>query len=137
MAQTVYNPNTLAGGSANTNQMIATYNQIAAGAVGSHTFFTAPYACVIQSISFIYHTGAGATSTVSITKDTSTGAPGSGSQVMTALDMNTTVDTVYNAVLASASTITLAAGDRLATKVASGTATGTADFNITVALTRA
>jgi len=136
MSLTTYNPNTLAGGTANGNQMIATYNQISAGAVGSHTFFIAPYACTIQSINFVYHTAAGGASTVSVTKDTGTTAPGGGTQVMTALDMNTTVDTVYGATLASASTIALAAGDRLATKVASGAASGTADFNITVALAR-
>lgn len=132
MAQTIYSSNT------NGNLIVATYRKEAAAALGERTFFTAPFACIIQSISFRYGTAAGATSTVTVTKDGAAAGPGTGTAVLTAaVDMNTTTNTsVFPALAASAATITLALGDTLSTHVATGTATGSADILIQVNLAR-
>jgi hypothetical protein len=66
----------------------------------------------------VHSAAAGGTSTLDVTKDTSTGAPASGSALgQAAFNLNGTANTVQNATLnATIATITLAAGDRLSVK---------------------
>jgi hypothetical protein len=79
-------------------------------------FFVATRAYRVISISEVHAVAAGGTSTLQVTKDTSTNAPGAGSDLLqAAFDLNATANTVQNGTLvATLATITLAAGDRLA-----------------------
>jgi hypothetical protein len=113
----------------------ADFGQRAAAAIPTTTIFTAPAACEIEYLTFIYGTAAGATSTVGVYKDTGTDAPGAGTLVTSAaVNMNTTTNTLMTPTLLTDGTQILAAGDRLSVKVASGTATASADVKIQVRL---
>ena len=115
----------------------ATFTQNAAGAIPTLAFFVADSACKVISSKVSYATAAGGASTVGIVKDPSGTAPGAGTVIGTALDMNTTVNTTYTQTLsATPADYTLAAGDKLSIKVASGAAAGSAGVVWTVTLAR-
>ncbi len=135
MAQVQY---VVAGSGAGSDTFTAIYQTGAAAACPPMTIFTAPVACVVSSVKTIWDTVAGATSTISIFKDTGTAALGAGTLILAAaIDMEGTARTTGTpALAASAATYTLAAGDRLSVKVASGTATASSGVNFTVTLVR-
>lgn len=135
MAQTQY-PLVNAASNAASNPMLADYKQIAAGALDEINIFVAPFACIVRSVVATWGTAAGATSTITITKETGTTAPAGGTTILTAaMNFAGTANTpVTPALSATASDYTLAAGDRLSTKIASGSATGNAKVLITVAI---
>jgi hypothetical protein len=96
----------------------ATYYFTGTPAATSQVFFLATRAMIVTNISQVHSAAAGGTSTLDVTKDTSTGAPASGSALgQAAFNLNGTANTVQNATLnATIATITLAAGDRLSVK---------------------
>lgn len=135
MAQTQY-PLVNAASNASSNPMLADYKQTGAAALGEVNIFVAPFACKVRSVTATWGTAAGATSTIAITKETGTTAPAGGTTILAAaMDFNGTANTpVTPALSATASDYTLAAGDRLSTKIASGTATANAKVLIVVAI---
>ncbi len=98
----------------------------------SLTFFIATRPMLIEQISAVWSVAAGGTSTVGVTHDTGTGAPGSGTDMLaTDFNLNTTANTTnVGSLSTTVATLTLAAGDRVAMKAANGTQS-TAQFNIT------
>ncbi len=89
-----------------------------AAATTNQVFFVAPRALRVKSISQVHSVAAGGTSTLDVTKDTSTNAPAAGTALaQSAFNLNATANTVQNATLtATVATLALAAGDRLAVK---------------------
>lgn len=84
-------------------------------AATNQVFFIATRACRIQSLVQVHSTAAGGVSTLTVTKDTGTTAPGAGTVVQTgSFNLNATANTVQTATLSTTvATITMAAGDRL------------------------
>ncbi len=119
---------TISGSGAGTDAFKADFVQVAAGAVATTAFFIAPVPCVLNKIEYSWGAAAGATSTLTFTKDPSLTAAGGGTTVLaTAINANTTADTSAAASLsATAADLAFVAGDKLSIKVASGSATGTA-----------
>lgn len=131
MAQTTY---TISGSGIGTDGWMAVYQTDVAAALPTRTIFTAPVACVVSVVKAIWDVAAGATSTVGVYKDTGTTAMGGGTIILTAaLDMNTTARTTATPALsATPADYTMAVGDRLSVKVASGSASASAGVNFTV-----
>lgn len=79
-------------------------------------FFIATRPLYVTAISEVHSVAAGGTSTLQVTKDTATEAPGTGADLLdTPFDLNGTANTVQaGALVATVATRTLAAGDRLA-----------------------
>lgn len=79
-------------------------------------FFVATRALLVTSISQVHSVAAGGTSVLQVTKDTSTNAPGAGTDLLSAgFNLNATANTVQvGSLIATVATKTLAAGDRLA-----------------------
>lgn len=115
----------------------------------SQHFFICPFAMEITAIACIYATADGATNTATVTHETGTQAPGTGSVVMNgSFNLNTTTATTQNATLwvefpsAVGSTqtakysqvIRMAAGDRLSWKMASAV-TSLAGLVVSIAAT--
>lgn len=96
----------------------ATYYFTGTAAATTQTIFIATRPMKIIALSEVHSVAAGGTSTLDVTKDTSTNAPGAGTVVTTAaFNLNATANTVQSGTVAtSAATLTLAAGDRLAVK---------------------
>lgn len=109
----------------------------AATAANYSTFFTAPYAMAVKTITEVHAVKGtdGSAVTVTVEKLTGTTAPGSGIVVITTpFDLKGTINTVQNAVLSTVvGAIQLNAGDRLALLKA-GTLTAVANVTITVTL---
>lgn len=105
------------------------------------TFFVADRAYTITAINFVHAVAesTAATLRVQVTKDTSTNAPGAGTDLLTnnsnaGFDCKATANTVQNGTLtATAGALTLAAGDRLAVDF-SAAATELVGTTITVIL---
>jgi hypothetical protein len=78
-------------------------------------FFLATRPYYIRAISQIHGVAAGGASALQVTKDTSTNAPGAGTDLLTtAFDLNATANTVQNgAIVTTAGVRKLAVGDRL------------------------
>lgn len=82
-------------------------------------FFVAPRAYRVKAISQVHSVAAGGASKLQVTKDTSTDAPGAGTDILTnntntGFDLNATANTVQAGTLsATVATLELAAGDRL------------------------
>lgn len=131
MAQTQYG---ISGTGAGTEHILGVYQTGAAAALPTETIYTAPYPCKVNTVNAIWDTVAGATSTVGIYKDTGTTAMGAGTIILAAaIDMTGTARTATQPALsATASDYTMATGDRLSVKVASGSATGSSGVNFTV-----
>lgn len=81
--------------------------------------FIAPVACQVVAASEVHAIAAGGVSTIQLTKDTGTAAPGAGTNLLTnntnnGFDLNATAATVQVGTLsATASDLQLAVGDRL------------------------
>jgi hypothetical protein len=98
-------------------------------------FFVAPVACSIVAISEVHAVAAGGASVVQVVKDTSTNAPGAGTDILTnntntGFDLNATAQTVQVGTFAATS---LAVGDRLSIDFAN-TIQSTAGLLITAIL---
>lgn len=94
--------------------------------LSTQTFYIANrHGCTITGVQAIWQTPFAAAVTVDITKDTGTNAPGAGTSILTAaMDGTTAANTVVApALTATAATLKMAAGDRLAVKY-SATTTG-------------
>lgn len=100
----------------NSNLMCGTYYFTGTPAATNQVFYIANRTMRLKSISQVHSTAAGGTSTLTVTKDTTTSAPGAGTAVMTnTFNLNATANTVQNATLsATVATVNMAAGDRLA-----------------------
>lgn len=104
-------------------------------------FFVAPWACYIQSITQVHSVAAGGASKLQVTKETTTGAPGAGTNLLTnnsdaGFDLNATADTVqYGTLVTTAGVRKLAKGDRLSIDYADAIQS-TAGNKITVELIR-
>jgi hypothetical protein len=82
----------------------------------SITLFVAPFDCTLIGIEAVFSVAAGGTSTLTITHETGTQAPGAGTTTMVgSFNLNGTANTPQSAVLATTSVVTLAQGDRLST----------------------
>ncbi len=124
---------TISGSGAGTDGLFAQFYQGAAGAVATSPFFCAPVACTLSAVEYSWGTAAGATSTLTLTKDPSLTAAGGGTTVLaSSIDASTTADTSAAASLSvTAADLAFAVGDKLSIKVASGSATGTAKLIVT------
>jgi hypothetical protein len=98
-------------------------------------FFIANRAYQVTAIRQVHSVAAGGASTLQVTKDTGTTAPGAGSDLLSsAFDLNATANTVQNGTLtATAADLLLAAGDRLSIDFAN-TIQSTAGLVVTVSL---
>ena len=125
MAQTQY---VVSGSGAGSDVFTGQFYQNAAGAVSTSVLFVAPVACVLSKIEYSWGTAAGATSTLTLTKDPTGTAAGGGTTVLASnIDANTTADISAAASLSvTASDLAFAIGDKLSIKVATGSATGSA-----------
>lgn len=119
-----------------------TVNQIEVSFVGQTTeaavdraFFVANRAYIVTAIRQSHGVAAGGASTLQVTKDTGTTAPGAGTDLLSAaFDLNGTANTVQTGALsATPADLTLAAGDRLSIDFAN-TIQSTAGLVVTVAL---
>lgn len=135
MAQTTY---VISGSGAGTDVLTGQFYQNAAGAISTSVLFVAPVACVLSKIEYSWGVAAGATSTVTLTKDPSLTAAGGGTTVLASnIDMNTTADTSAAASLsATAADLAFAVGDKLSIKVATGSATASAKVIFTAYFVR-
>lgn len=95
------------------------------GDIGTQTFFVANRDHVVQSVQIFYGTAFAAATTIDVTKDTGTTAPGGGTSVLSAAAAGdgTAKTVITPALAASVTTLRMAAGDRLAVKF-SATTTG-------------
>ena len=95
------------------------------GDIATQTLFQANRDMIITGVSAVYGTAFGAAITIDCTKDTGTTAAGGGTSVLTApMAGDGAINTVLNpALTATAATLQMAAGDRLALKF-SATTTG-------------
>jgi hypothetical protein len=106
-------------------------------AATDRVIFTAPVACQVVAAVEAHAVAAGGASTLQLVKDTGTGAPGAGTDLLTnntntGFDLNATANTVQTGTLtATASSLQLAAGDRLSIDFANAIQS-TAGLNITV-----
>lgn len=96
--------------------MCGTYYFTGTPAATAQVFYIANRAMRVKTISQVHSVAAGGTSTLTVTKDTGTSAPGAGTALMTnTFNLNATANTVQNATLsATVATVNMAAGDRLA-----------------------
>lgn len=96
----------------------ATYYFTGTPAATNQVFFVAPRPLRVKAISCVFSTAAGGTSTLDVTKDTSTNAPAAGTSVNSAsCNLNATANTVQAlGVSATVTTVNMATGDRLAVK---------------------
>lgn len=115
-------------------KFIVQYPQIAAADVAK-TFFIAPAACKIIEARERHVTVAGQAGTLQIEKLESGEAPGAGDALLsTAFDLTSTANTPVTKAAVSTAAATLAAGDCLCLKLASGAATSYALGTITVTM---
>lgn len=98
----------------------ATYYFTGTPAATTQSFFVAPRAFKVASVSEVHSAAAGGTSTLGVFKDTGTNAPGAGTDVLSAdFNLNGTANTTQaGALSATAATLAMAAGDRLSVKFA-------------------
>jgi hypothetical protein len=98
----------------------ATFYTIGAPAAATDTvFFVATRPYIVVYVSEVHAVAAGGASVLQVTKDSTTAAPGAGTDLLTnntntGFDLNATANTVQVGTLVAAATRTLAAGDRLA-----------------------
>lgn len=105
--------------------------------------FTAPFACVVTGVTEIHAVAGndGSAVNLQLTKDTSTNAPGAGTDLLTnnsnaGFDLKGTANTLQTGTLtATVASLTLAAGNRLSLDFA-GTITTLSGVQVTVTLTR-
>jgi len=104
----------------NSDLIYATYFFTGTPAATAQVFFIANRPLIVTSLSEVHATAAGGTSTLNVTKDTGTTAPGGGTALgQAAFNLAATANTVQNATpSATIATVKLAAGDRLAVNFA-------------------
>lgn len=129
---------TISGSGAGTDTMTGQFWQDAAGAISTSVLFVAPVACTLTKIEYSWGIAAGATSTLTLTKDPSLTAAGAGTTVLAStINANTTADTSAAASLSvTAADLLFAQGDKLSIKVATGTATASAKVIVTAYFTK-
>lgn len=115
--------------------MVASYVGQTTEAATDRQFFVAPVACSIVAISEVHAVAAGGASALQVVKDTSTNAPGAGTDILTnntntGFDLNATAQTVQVGTFAATS---LAVGDRLSLDFANAIQS-TAGLLVTVVL---
>lgn len=100
-------------------------------------FYVAPYPMYVKSLTCDFGVAAGGASTLQVTKDTSTDAPGAGTDLLSsAFDLNATANTVqYGSIVTTAGARKLAKGDRLSVDFAN-TIQSTAGLVVTAELIR-
>lgn len=109
-------------------------------AATDQVFFVAPRAFRVVSISEVHAVAAGGASVIQVVKDTTTAAPGTGTDLLTnntntGFDLNATANTVQvGTLVATAGVTSLAAGDRLSVDYAN-TIQSTSGVVITACLT--
>ena len=96
----------------------ASYYFTGTPAATDQAFFVATRPYIVTSISEVHAVAAGGASVLQVTKDTSTNAPGAGTDLLTnntntGFDLNGTANTPQVGTLVAAATRTLATGDRL------------------------
>lgn len=105
-------------------------------AATDRTIFTATQGCKVIACSEVHGVAAGGASALQLSKETGTSAPGAGTDLLTStgFDLNATANTVQTGTLiATAATLTLAAGDRLSLDWANAIQSS-AGINVTVTL---
>lgn len=109
--------------------------KVAAASLVDETFFIANRPFKVRSVSAVFSVTNGAALTVQLSKDTGTNAPGAGTDLLTtALDLNTTANTVLTGVLVGTAGVTsLATGNRLAVDF-SAAGTNIVGFVLTVCM---
>lgn len=106
-----------------------------AAATAAQSFWIAPAACKVVRAYERHGTKAGQSGTLQIEKVPSATAIGSGTVLLaTAIDLAGDNDTIQNVSALTTAAGTLAAGNMLATKIASGAATSLAAATLTVVL---
>lgn len=119
--------------------MLANFQGQTTEAATDRVFFVAPVACTVVAVKQVHSVAAGGASKLQVTKDTSTDAPGAGTDLLTnntnaGFDLNATANTVQSGTLtATAGALDLAAGDRLSIDFAQ-TIQSTAGLAVTVLL---
>ena len=120
----------------NANMAFATYFVTGTPDATARAFFVAPRAMIVKTISEVHGVAAGGVSTLTITKDSTTAAPGAGTSLHQSgsFDLNGTANTVQTATVSTTvATVSLAAGDRLSVKFANAIQS-TAGLLITVGM---
>lgn len=118
------------------DSVFVTYTTGTTAAATDFAFFVATRPMQVLAISQVHGVAAGNTSTLQVTKDTGTDAPGAGSDLLTStgFNLNATANTVQTGTLTStAADLLLAAGDRLSVDFAN-TIQSTAGVVVTVEL---
>jgi hypothetical protein len=118
-----------------------TFAMLANASLADQAFFVADRAYIVRAVSEVHSVAGsdGGSVNMQVTKDTSTNAPGAGTDLLTnsssaGFNMKGTANTVQTGILvASAASLTLAAGDRLSVDFA-GTLTALAGVVVTVYL---
>lgn len=112
---------TVTGTAASAGMTCPTFYTIGAPAAATDSvFFVATRPYLVVAVSEVHAVAAGGASALQVVKDTSTNAPGAGTDLLTnntnaGFDLNATANTVQvGALTATVATKTLAAGDRLA-----------------------
>jgi len=103
-------------------------------------FFVAPFRCRVTKISEVHATVAGQAGTLTVERLQGTEAPAAGDDLLatTKVDLTATINTVQSpALTATVANLVLEVGNRLALKVASGSAASLANAALTVELERA
>jgi hypothetical protein len=121
----------------NSGIICATFSTgVALAANTDQVFFIATRSMRVVSISEVHAVAAGGTSTLQVTKDTSTDAPGAGTDLLsTAFNLNATANTVQvGTLVGTAGVTTLAAGNRLAVDYANAVQS-TAGVSVTACMT--
>lgn len=107
----------IASGAVTLGTTYATFHDQVAGDATDRTFFVATKAVIVDSCSNVFSVAAGGASAMQVTKETTTGAPGTGTDLLTAAyDLNATANTVQaktSGDFVSLAARTLAVGDRL------------------------
>lgn len=107
----------IASGAHTLGTTFATFHDQVAADATDRTFFVAPVGVIVDSCSQVHSVAAGGASTIQVTKETTTGAPGAGTDLLTAaFDLNGTANTVQaktSGDFVSLAARTLAVGDRL------------------------
>lgn len=132
---TTLTADTIAGGGA-ASIICGTYAPNITPAATDKVFFIATRSMIVASISQVHTIAAGGVSTLQVTKDTGTDVPGAGTDLLaTPFNLNATANTTQaGALAASAATLTLAAGNRLAVDYAN-TIQSTAGVVVTACMT--
>ena len=116
------------------HRVVVQLHDFAAADIGK-VFFIAPYPCKVVRAYERHLTVAGQAGTLTVEKVPSGTAPGSGSAAMAAAaDLTAAINTNQTIAALTTAAATLAAGDALATKVASGAATSLAGASMAVVL---